>query len=341
MRSAITFVFLLFLSAMAHAQVFRAYLSSAGSDLNNTTCSLAAPCRLLPAALGAIADGGEVWMLDTANYNTGTVSITKSVSIVAAPGVLGSILSVAAGGNAIDITLANAGTKVVLRNLVIVPEKVGFGANGINMTSGASLTVENCLIANLQGSGIYVDDPASVRVTNTTVRGNASDGIRLQGGARATLTRAIVGENGGSGIVVAGTHASTTTADIADSTADANALHGFVAYSDSPSTVVKVSVRDSRAVRNASAGVVAQLGTGGVGSSISLSASNNVISNNGNIGIAVVNPGSKVWSSGNTVSDNTSYGLYNSGGLLESAGNNAVRNNGINAFGTVTPIATM
>ncbi len=349
MRSAIAFVFLLFLSAMAHAQVFRAYLSSTGNDLNNTTCSLAAPCRLLPAALGAVADGGEVWMLDSANYNTGTVTITKSVSIIAAPGVLGSILSVAAGGNAIDIT--TAGVKVALRNLVIVPEKVGFGANGINMTSGASLTVENCLIANLQGSGIYVDGTASVRVANTTVRGNVSDGIRLQGGARATITRAIVGENGGSGIVVSGTLGKMTTADIADSTADANVLHGIVAYSDSLSTVVKVSVRDSRAVRNASAGMVAQLGAGGSNSSITLSASNNVISNNGVYGIAVVNPlagvpagpntRTNVWASGNTVSDNASYGLYNSGGLLESASNNAVRNNGINAFGTVTPIATM
>jgi hypothetical protein len=30
----------------------------------------AAPCRLLPAALAAVASGGEVWMLDSANYNT-------------------------------------------------------------------------------------------------------------------------------------------------------------------------------------------------------------------------------------------------------------------------------
>jgi len=49
----------------AHAQLFRAYLAIGGSDSNPGT--LPAPCRLLPAALNAVADGGEVWMLDSAN----------------------------------------------------------------------------------------------------------------------------------------------------------------------------------------------------------------------------------------------------------------------------------
>jgi hypothetical protein len=57
------------------------------------------------------ADGGEIWMLDSANYNTGPVAITKSVTILAVPGALGSVL--ATGGNAIDI--ATAGVKVALR----------------------------------------------------------------------------------------------------------------------------------------------------------------------------------------------------------------------------------
>lgn len=52
-------------SGAAHAQLFRAYLAIGGSDSNPGT--LPAPCRLLPAALNAVADGGEVWMLDSAN----------------------------------------------------------------------------------------------------------------------------------------------------------------------------------------------------------------------------------------------------------------------------------
>ena len=61
----------------AQAQLFRAYLAADGLDSN--PCTLPAPCRLLPAALAAVADGGEIWLLDSANYNTGTVSIAKSV----------------------------------------------------------------------------------------------------------------------------------------------------------------------------------------------------------------------------------------------------------------------
>src|SRR4051812_32948641 len=78
----------------AQAQLFRAYLSISGNDTN--PCTLQAPCRLLPAALAAVADGGEVWMLDSGNYNTSVVSINKSVSIIAVPGQVGSL--VATGG---------------------------------------------------------------------------------------------------------------------------------------------------------------------------------------------------------------------------------------------------
>jgi len=48
-----------------------------------------------------------------------------------------------------------------------------------------------------------------------------------------------------------------------------------------------------------------------------------------------------VWASGNTVSDNGT-GLFNSGsGLLLSAGDNAVRNNGTDTSGAITAIPKM
>jgi hypothetical protein len=140
LRNILAFIAMLLLSATADAQLFRSYLSVAGNDAN--PCTLPAPCRLLPAALAAVADGGEIWMLDSANYNTGPVAIIKSVSILAAPGVVGSVL--ANGGDAIDI--ATAGVNVALRNLVIVPFPGGGGTSGIVMTNGATLTVDNCLI---------------------------------------------------------------------------------------------------------------------------------------------------------------------------------------------------
>ncbi len=91
LRSALAFLAAVLLSAAAHAQLFRAYLSSTGNDAN--PCTLPQPCRLLPAALTAVASGGEIWMLDSANYNSSTVTIGKSVSILAVPGAVGSVVA--------------------------------------------------------------------------------------------------------------------------------------------------------------------------------------------------------------------------------------------------------
>ena len=331
LRSALALVAISFLSLPAHAGLFRAYVSSTGNDAN--ACTLQAPCRLLPAALVAVSDGGEIWMLDSANYNTGPVNITKSVTILAIPGAVGSVL--ANGGDAIDI--ATAGVKVALRNLVIVPLPGGGGTNGINMTNGASLTVEGCLIANLPGTGIFVSGATSVQVTGTTIRGNNGYGLWLQDGASATITQATISRNINEGVLVGGgTASTTTTADIADSTMAAN-YSGVVAYSVIATAVVKVSIRDSRLVRNALWGTDAY---STAGAAVTLSLSNNIVSNNA-YGIGSLSAGGKVVASGNTVTDNSISGLYNSGGLLESAGNNTVRNNGTNTSGTITTVGTL
>ena len=305
--------------------LFRSYVSPNGSDSN--PCTLAAPCRLLPAALTAVIDGGEIWMLGSANYNTAPVNIAKSVTILAVPGALGSV--VATGGNAINI--ATPGVKVSLRNLVIVPFVGGGGTNGINMTAGASLTVENCLIANLPGTGITVNAAASVLVTDSTIRGNAAEGLYVLNGARATVTRATISGNGNAGVFVVGNSATTTTADIATSTVSAN-KHGIVSYSNIAGAAVKVSVRDSQAVGNSNNGMTAQSNGGG---SATLSVSGNVISNNG-IGVVSYLAGAQVLTSGNTVSDNGT-GFYNDAGLLQSAGDNAVRNNANDVTGVISP----
>jgi hypothetical protein len=331
-RTALAFISTLLLSASAGAQVFRAYLAPgpAGNDAN--PCTLAQPCRLLPAALTAVQDGGEIWMLDSANYNTASVNITKSVTILAVPGAVGSV--VATGGNAININ--TAGVKVALRNLVLVPLPGAGGFNGISMTDGASLTVEGCLLANLPGTGIFVTGAASVHISDTTIRGNAGSGLYFTNGASATVTRAIVSANGVFGIGVLGDGSSTTMADIADSTLAGNS-QGIVVGANTATSTTKVSVRDSRSVKNTANGITAQSIAGGP---ITLSASNNVVSNNGGYGILSSFPAAKVWASGNTVSGNL-FGLVNDGATFETAGDNAVRNNvTADTSGTITVITT-
>jgi hypothetical protein len=71
------------IASTAHAGLFRSYLSQNGNDA--FPCNLQQPCRLLPTALAAVNDGGEIWMLDSANFNVSPVLITKSVKIFAIP----------------------------------------------------------------------------------------------------------------------------------------------------------------------------------------------------------------------------------------------------------------
>ena len=309
------------------ALVQRAFVSGNGNNANTAvSCAVLTPCKTFAAAVTVVAPNGEVVALDTAPY--GSVTLTQSISLIAAPGVYAGI-SVFAGAG---ITIATPGISVVLRGITINGQG---GANGINMTAGAKLTVENCVIANLAGSGILVNTAGTaviVRVTDTTIRDNGNVGIELLDGARATLTRTMISGNQIAGVFVDGTLAgSITTADIADSTMNGNNV-GVGAQSEHATAAVKISVRDSRIVGN-------QVGTIAIsiGASVTLSVSNNMISNNIFEGISASGTGVKVWATGNTISDNGTAFSATSGGLIESAGNNAVRNNP----GTDSAVATI
>ncbi len=77
-------------ASIANAGLFRTYLSLNGNDGN--PCAVQLPCRLLPAALAAVNSGGEIWMVDSANFNTAPVNISISVKILAIPGAIGSVV---------------------------------------------------------------------------------------------------------------------------------------------------------------------------------------------------------------------------------------------------------
>jgi len=202
------------------------------------------------------------------------------------------------------------------------------------MTAGNRLTVENCVISNLGGSGILVNAVATVRVTDSIVRDNGAGGIILQNGVKATITRAVVSGHANPGIYLVGNTPSTSTVDIADSTVDGNS-YGIYALSTVSTAILKLSVRDSRIVRNSNYGLVAQSNNG---AAVSFTASNNMVSNN-STGLGAFNAGAKVISSGNTVTGNANAGFANSNAAFESAGNNTVRDNGAN-FGTITAVGT-
>ena len=337
-RSLITFAALAiavattFVNTQAQA-VQRTHVSAAfGADSNTATnCTAAAPCRFFAAAMSVTDNNGEVIVLDSGGY--GAVTITQSVALIAPTGVYAGI-SVFPGAS--GVTIATPGVNVVLRGLSINGQG---GANGINMTAGNSLTVENCVISNLVQQGVSVSGVTNVNITDSIVRRNGGYGILFQNGVKGTITRVVASGHvgfGDNGVRVQGFVANTTTtANIADSTFDGNGS-GVVAFSNNAAAAVKVSVRDSRAVRNADGGLIAFSAVGGA---VSLSASNNIVANNIN-GITAIFAGAKVWASGNTVSDNAGSGLVNNAGLFTSVGNNAIYGNGVNISGAITTVAT-
>ena len=325
LRATLLALSLLLLGAPASAQLFRAYVASDGNDAN--PCTLPQPCRLLPAAIAAVASGGQIWMLDSANYNSTTVNVSKSVTILAVPGAVGSV--VVTGGPAISI--GTPGVMVALRNIVIT-QLPAAGNDGIAMTAGQRLTLEECVISGLSGHGVSVDTDAQVSITDTTIRNNLNAGIHLGVGARAVITRTTVSDNGTYGVrALASIEGFTTSADIAYSTLSRNGK-GVYAASSELTGGVRVSVHGSQVVDN-DQGIVSQSFAGGP---VDVAASGNIVSTNVQYGLFATGAGARMWASGNTVFRNGTGMHQASSATFDTALDNAVRyNSTANQAGTI------
>lgn len=268
LHSALACAAMSFFSLTAHAGLFRAYLSAAGNDAN--ACTLLAPCRLLPAALAAISDGGEIWMLNSANYNTGTVNIAKSATLLAVPGAVGSVLAI--NGPAINIA---PGFSVALRNLVIVPQPGGGGTDGIDLQSGSVLTIENSLIANLPGHGVSVNGTAKLEISDSIIRDNALYAVHLQDGATADIigTKMLNNYSGG---VRAYTFAATTTTATLGNSVVSGGNEGVYAYANNTGGAANIFVTRST-IQNTSYALDSETGAGSslIAVSYSMIANNN------------------------------------------------------------------
>jgi len=294
----------------AQAQNQHSFVSSLGNDAN--ACTLTAPCRHLQAALTATIAGGEIAILDTAGYNGGaTVTITRAVSIVN-PGGFEAAIAPPSGGVGIII---NAGTNdaVSLRGLSI--DGGGVGATGIVFNTGASLTIENCIVRHMVNDGIdFLSSTATsaLTVSNTLVADNGAAGIYLtpNGSATAVFNRVEANNNGGHGIVVYGVNSANTNtinATVSDSIAAGNGSAGFFTTTDSSHAPTNVMVFHSVAANNGT-GVFAN-GSGGT--------------------LRVAN---------STVTGNTNGWLALSSGVVASYDDNYIDGNGSNT-GSLTPIS--
>jgi hypothetical protein len=296
----------LLLPFCAHAQLFRAYLASYGNDAN--PCTVAAPCRLLPAALDAVHDGGEIWMLDSANFNVGTVNVTKSVKMQAIPGQIGSI--VPAGG--VPAMILSPGINVTLRNVSMVTNANSPGTDGIQMTNGA-LSVEDSVFEVNAQRAIFINGTGTVSIHNSTFR-NGGYGVYVQGGGNVDISASKFFRFVNAAVfidsVVPGT---TTSANVRDSYFTGGFTSVWV-QGDNASSVSRGTIV-ACTMSNMDIGIVAQVTITG-GSAV--------------LGVA-----------GSTVTGMTSHAFFNGGlgGTFQSQGNNTVINNGSANQGTITTLA--
>jgi hypothetical protein len=224
----------------------RTWVSGKGTD--SDACALVAPCRTFAFALTQTAAGGEIDVLDPADY--GTVTITKAVSIVN-DGV-GVAAIGAESGNGVTIN-AGASDSVHLRGLTID----GTGLYGILFTTGGTLEIENCVVRNFANAGINIvpSTSSSFSVSNTIVSNNLANGILVVPLESAVVTGVlseVTANNNFNGIFVNGrlTTGASLNVIIVDSVASNNNGFGVIAASASGNAATAVMLRNVVASNN-------------------------------------------------------------------------------------------
>src|SRR5262245_19242127 len=175
------------------ASQMRTYVSGMGSD--SKPCTVSSPCKTFQAALALTLAGGEIYVLNSANY--GAVSINKAVTITSEGAVAG-VLATSGVGVAIS---AGANDVVNLRGLDI--DGGNSGTVGIQFNSGQSLNIQKSTIRNFTSSGIAFAPNAGASalfVSDTQVTNNGSNGILVaptgSAAVNGALSRVVASSNG-------------------------------------------------------------------------------------------------------------------------------------------------
>ncbi len=244
-------ILLLLFSSMCVYASSRTYVSVNGSDGNaGVGCPVTAPCRSFGAALGVTDPYGEIVAVDSGDY--APVTITRSVTIRAAPGVDATIFSPWT-----DAITVNAGSAdiVIVRGLTLNGLNNGF--NGIRFNSGGVWNIENCSINQLMNDGISIAGPGFVYIKDTKVQ-NAWTAIRLQspsGMIHASIEHAQIQHNLNVGLFVGeNSQATIRESVLADDGFNAIQVGDYVG-----TTELNI---DNCLIQGASVGIFAANGTG-------------------------------------------------------------------------------
>jgi hypothetical protein len=182
------------LSAPAHAQATRTWVSGVGNDAN--PCSLTAPCKTFAGAISKTFINGEIDCLDPGGF--GNITITKSITIDCT-GTFGSILASGVNGVVINIpvNINDPFRTVRLRGLSIngtgPSGTIGTrtGLKGISISQALTVEIEDLVISDFSQQGI--SDTRSTTggklfVRNSVIRNNSGAGILAQGAATNTVS---------------------------------------------------------------------------------------------------------------------------------------------------------
>lgn len=107
--------------------------------------------------------------------------MTESLTILAVPGIVGSVIATAQNQTALTVVPQPQVIRVTLRNLVVtaVPG-IGF-ANGVGVSGNGGLALEGSLVHGFGGSGVSASG-GQVRIVESIIRDNGF-GLFIQDGA--------------------------------------------------------------------------------------------------------------------------------------------------------------
>jgi hypothetical protein len=176
-------------SAPAHAQATRTFVSGVGNDAD--PCSRTAPCKTFAGAISKTFINGEIDCLDPGGF--GTLTITKSITIDCT-GTLGSVLASGTNGFNINIPVnANDPFRTVrLRGLTIngagASGTIGTrtGLKGISITQALTVILEDLVISDFSQQGISdvrTTAGGKLLIRNSVIRNNTLAGIGVAGAA--------------------------------------------------------------------------------------------------------------------------------------------------------------
>jgi len=318
-------------AAPAQAQATRTWVSGVGDDVN--PCSRTAPCKTFAGAISKTAAGGEINCLDPAGY--GAVTITKSI-IIDCEDTQGSIL--ASSVNGVNVNDSASGfpntIRVTLRGLSIngagggaqnAQGNPGSGLVGVNIISGAVVTIEDCIIQNFNSgnaSGVRASTNGSLtlNILNSHIVNNSAAGVG--GGVFVTP-----GINGNAKVNIANTQLTNNT----------NAAVRVDTTGNTGGSGVRVTVDDS-VMSNSANGILVNQPAGTA--SIIVNVASSVISHNTAFGIQASGTGARVRVGGSIISNNNQAAQPLAGAAINTYGNNQNNDNPVgDGILTGTPLS--